>query len=224
MPGILFDANELAQIKDAVKEAEKKTSGEIATAFIIESDNYAVYELVFAAACGFVYFVIMMLFADAVEETIKQMFWDYSSQHLLIFYGLSTFIVIGLFYWLANLPFLDRLVVPKKVMAQKVNERAVRHFMESGVYDTKERTGILIFISWLEHRVELLADSGINEKIPQETWNAIVSRIIDGIRSDQLVEHLIETIRQCGALLAEHYPIQADDVNELDDDIAVLEN
>lgn len=214
---------DLEKIKNAVKNAERKTAGEIATAFIKESDNYAVYELMFSVFCGFIYFVVMMLFSSNIEHTLKKMLWDYSTDHLLIFYGLSTFLVIFIFYWLANISCIDRLIVPESVMRRKVNERAVRYFMESGVYNTKDRTGILIFISSLERRVELLADKGINEKIPQEKWNAVVSHIIDGIKSGRMVEHLTDAIAQCGEMLAEHYPIQPDDVNELKDDIAVLE-
>lgn len=214
---------DLEKIKNAVKNAESKTAGEIATAFIKESDNYAVYELMFSVFCGFIYFVVMMLFSSNIEHTLKKMLWDYSTDHLLIFYGLSTFLVIFIFYWLANISCIDRLIVPKSVMRRKVNERAVRYFMESGVYNTKDRTGILIFISSLERRVELLADKGINEKIPQEKWNAVVSHIIDGIKSGRMVENLTDAIAQCGEMLAEHYPIQPEDVNELKDDIAVLE-
>jgi putative membrane protein len=223
MSAITFNPAELEQIKQAVKEAESKTSGEIATAFIKESDDYAVYELLFAIFCGFIYFVAISFFADAIESVIRQMSWDYSSQHLLIFFGFSTFLVIGIFYLLANLSFIDRLVVPRSVMQRKVGQRAVRHFMESGVYNTKDRTGILIFISALEHRVELLADSGINEKVPQEKWDSIVQHIINGIKSKQVAKHLSQSIQQCGELLQQHFPIQADDVNELKDDIAILE-
>jgi len=223
MAGINLSNEELEKIKGAVREAESKTAGEIATAFIKESDSYAVYELMFSVICGFVYFVVLMFFSAGIEETIRGMFWDYSTDHLLIFYGLSTFLVIFIFYFLANIPVLDRLIVPKSVMRRRVNQRAVCYFMESGVYDTKDRTGILIFISGLEHRVELLADKGIGEKIPREKWDDIVAHIIEGIKSGRMVGHLTESIAQCGELLAEHYPIQPDDVNELKDDIAVLE-
>jgi putative membrane protein len=223
MAKILLNEDELAEIKNAVKEAESKTAGEIATAFIKESDDYAVYELTFALFCGFFYFVAIMFFAGPIEEAIKNMFWDYTPQYLLIFYGFSTFLVIALFYLLANLSFIDRLVVPKSAMQRKVNQRAVRHFMDSGVYNTKDRTGILIFISALERRVELIADRGINEKISQQKWNSIVGQIIEGIKTRRLAQYLKEAIKECGDLLAEHFPIQPDDVNELKDDVAVLE-
>lgn len=218
-----FNPQDMEKIESAVKEAESKTSGELATAFIEESDNYAIYELSFAVFCGFIYFLIMMAFSDSIEYRIQQMVWDYSSRYLLMFYGFSIFIVIALVYLIVNIPFIDRLVIPRGVMRKKVNQRAVRHFMESGVYDTKDRTGILIFISQLERRVELLADKGISEKIPQEKWDSLLDHIIDGIRSGQLVKHLTDAIKECGGLLAEHFPIQEDDVNELKDSIQVLE-
>lgn len=223
MASIKFSAEELEEIKRAVKDAESETAGEIATAFIKESDNYAVYELMFALFCGFIYFVIISIFADAIEPALRDMFWDYTPQYLLSFYGFSTFLVIGFFYLLANLPFVDRLVVPKGVMARKVNERAQRHFLESGIYNTKDRTGILIFISGLERRVELMVDKGISEKISQQKWNHLLDNIVVGIKEGKMVQNLCDSIRECGKLLAEHYPIQPDDVNELKDDIAILE-
>ena len=223
MPNINLSNQDLEKIKDAVKNAESKTAGEIAAAFIKESDSYAVYELMFAVICGFIYFFVMMFFAGGIEETIKNMTWDYHPNYLLIFYGLSTFLVIFIFYLLANINFIDRLIIPKSVMRRKVNERSVRHFMEAGVYDTKDRTGILIFISQLERRVELPADSGISEQIPQEKWNSIVNHIIDGVKSGNWVKHLNESIAECGKLLAEYYPIQPNDVNELKDGIVILE-
>ncbi len=223
MNKIKLSPEELLEIKNAVQTAEGTTAGEIATAFIKESDDYAVYELLFALFCGFLYLMGIMFFESSIEQTIKAMFWDYSIRHLLVFYSFSPFLVIAIFYFLANFPIIDRLIVPKSVMKRKVNQRATRHFLESGVYNTKNRTGILIFISQLEHRVELLADKGIAQNIPQEKWDSLVNHIIAGIKAKRLVPHLKEAISQCGQLLAVHYPIQTDDVNELKDDIAILE-
>ena len=223
MAKIHFKQEDLEKIKQAVQEAEKKTAGEIAVGFIKESSNYAFYELMVSVFCGFFYFVAMVFASHGIETMIKNMFWDYTTDHLLLFYGSTTFLVIFLVYWLTNIPFIDRLIIPKSVMAARVNQRAVRYFMESNVYDTRDRTGILIFISALEHRVELLADKGISEKIPQGKWDDTVNHIIKGIKTNRLTGHLCEAIAGCGELLAEHFPIQPDDENELTDGIAILE-
>lgn len=220
----LLCKEDFEKIKAAVGEAEKKTSGEIATAFIRESSNYAYYELLTSIIAGFVYFVVMMFFTGPAHDLLQSMFWDFSPEHMLMFYGLSTFLVIFLTYWLTNIPLIDRLIVPAPVMRRMVSERARRYFIESETCNTRDRSGILIFISCLEHRVELIADKGINARIPQEKWNDIVAHIITGIKRKKLALHLIEAIHECGKLLETHFPIHPDDVNELSNDLAILED
>lgn len=211
------------RINKAIGQAENKTSGEIATAFIGESYDYAIYELLFSVVVGFIYFAIMLLFSTQIETWLAAKFWNYNVSYLLGFYGFSTFLVITIVYLLANLPSLDRLIVSQKTMQRKVHERALRHFVESGVYNTVHRTGILIFISALEHRVELLADSGINELIPAEQWDKLVQHIVQGIKEHKPADYLIEAIEECGEILSENFPLQAETVNELADEISVLE-
>ena len=223
MSGFKLSKDDMKQISSAVKTAESKTSGEITTAMIKESYDYAIYELMFAVITGLIYFVVMMFFAGNIEQFLQGKFWDYSVNYLVMFYGFSTFIIIALFYFIGNLSCIDRLIVPKRIRNQKVTERATRYFMESGVYNTKDRTGILIFISTMEQRVELMADSGINEKIQPEKWQNIVDNIIKGIKQKEIAIYLTESIDECGNLLAKHFPIQADDKNELTDDIEILE-
>ena len=198
MSGFKLSKDEMKKIGSAVKKAESKTSGEIATAMIKESYDYAIYELMFAVIIGFLYFVIMMFFVGNIETFLQEKFWDYSVNYLIMFYGCSSFIIITIFYFIGNISSIDRLIVPKKIRNQKVKERATRYFMESGVYNTKDRTGILIFISIMERRVELLADSGISEKIPKEKWQNIVDNIIKGIKQKDIVTHLTESINECG--------------------------
>jgi len=223
MPKIYLKNDKLEKINHAVKKAERQTSGEIAIAFIKESYNYAFYELIFAVLCGFVYFFTLMFFSTSIEKIIQNMFWEYSSSYLLIFYGFSTFLVIFIFYFIANAQFIDRLIIPRSVMRRKVNERAARYFTEAGIFNTRERTGILIFISLMERRVELLADKGINKKISQEQWTSIVNHIVEGVKLNKFVEYLIESISECGKILEKHFPVQADDKNELKDEMDILE-
>ena len=107
-------------------------------------------------------------------------------------------------------------------MNRKVNERAERYFTEAGIFNTRDRTGILIFISLLERRVELLADKGINEKIPPEQWTTVVNHIVDGVKQNKFVDNLIESVNDCGKILKEHFPIRVDDKNELEDGMEIL--
>ncbi len=223
MPKLKITDKEKDIIKNAVTRAESKTSGEIAVAFIKESSSYALYELIFAVFAGFIYFVTITFFVHNIESWLQSKFWDYNMAYLLFFYGFSTFIFISAAYFIANISYIDRLITPKKIMKQKTSQRALRYFIESGVCYTKEQTGILIFISLLEHRVEMIADKGISQKIDADKWNGIVAYIIEGIKKDKVAEHLSNAVSECGDLLAKHFPIKKDDINELTDDVKILE-
>jgi len=226
MRSLNFTDSELKEIGRAVKEAESETAGEIKVAFIRESYDYAKYELFFALVAGFLSLGVILLFREGIESAIRNMFWEYVPVYTAVFFGLFPFLVITVFYLLANLRFVDRIIVPKKIMNRRVHERAIRYFTESGIFNTRDRTGILIFLSFLERRVELIADKGISSKIPRERWDGIVRNITEGIRKGKTVEHLVESVKECGAILAEadKFPIKADDENELADDVSVLES
>jgi putative membrane protein len=223
MPKIKFTEADKKTVSTAVAKAETTTSGEIAVAVIKESYDYAIYETVTAVLGGFLYFIILMFYVAEIQTFLQHLFWDYTVNYLLLFYGFSTFVVITLLYFLFNISSLDRLIVPLKVRNKKVRERAIRYFMESGVSNTRDRTGILIFISLLERRVELLADSGISQQISQEKWDAMIDDIISGIKQGELVAHLNKAIADCGSLLQEFFPIKEDDTNELSDEVQILE-
>jgi putative membrane protein len=109
-------------------------------------------------------------------------------------------------------------------MRDKVRKRALRHFTESGVYSTRDHTGILIFISLLERRVEILADKGISEKIPQNEWDDVIGGLITSIRENQMADGLCRAVELCGRKLAIHFPVKPDDTNELSDSVDILES
>ena len=212
------------RIAKAVELAEKKTSGEIATALIKESSDYAVYELYFSLIAGFLYFTFLLIFYPAVSSWMENLFWSSQSWYVTAFYGLTTILFIGLTYFFSNLPFVDRLIVPRKVMDEKVRSRAMQHFTESGVYSTRDHTGILIFISLLERRVEILADKGISDKIPQDQWDSLVADLSVAIKNGDMADGLCRAVESCGKKLSGHFPIKADDTNELSDSVDILES
>lgn len=213
---------EKKRISEAVKKAESQTSGELATAIIKQSNDYAIYELFTAVLTGLVYTMFLFTFSSAIKSWLQSLFWGYQEYYFNGFLLFSPFLVILLVYFLANLPVIDRLIVPKKIRNMWVKRRAMQHFWDSGVGKTKDGTGILIFISLLEHQVELLADTGIAAKVESNQWHLIVDKVIDGIKDDKLADKLCEAIRDCGELLAKDFPRLEDDENELSDEIVEL--
>lgn len=213
----LLSEEESRRVAEAVEAAEKKTGGEIATAIIAESEDYGFRELVFAVILGFAAYAVAVAFSPALETLLTTMFWSYSGWYLHTLLGLIGLVVGVVAYFAAQIPAVDRLIVSKAAMKEAVARRARRHFMEAGVYDTVDRTGILVFVSVLERRVELIADRGINEKVKPDTWNSIVADLTKGIAAGRTADALVEAVEACGKVLAGNVERRTDDTNELSD-------
>ena len=126
--------------------------------------------------------------------------------------------VIG--HYGGSLPWGIRFLVTDHRMADKVRRRAELAFYEQGLHRTREATGVLIHVSLLERRVQILADRAINEIVSPETWDNIVRTIVDGIHGNRPTDALCDAIASCGDLLARHFPpTPGDNPNELPDDV-----
>ena len=79
-------------------------------------------------------------------------------------------------------------------------------------------------ISVLEHRVEILGDKEINDKVSQETWDKILEPLVYSLKKDNLGEGLVHTVVECGKILSKHFPIREDDKDELSNKIVTGNN
>ncbi len=213
----LLNSDEKKRIGDAVLAAEANTGGEIVTAIIPESDDYAFRELLFAIATGIITFIVLALMIAPFNKLLGRLFWIESAALLPLSMGAVSLTIGTISYVLFQIPAMDRLIVGSHAMADAVRNRALRHFVESAAYDTVDRTGVLLFISILERRVELIADKGINAKVAPDTWDRIVSSLIRGIGEKQTAEAIVSAVKEIGIVLAEHVPPRPDDENELTD-------
>ncbi len=143
--------------------------------------------------------------------------------HASQWYFVSLALVLAVFFgWLANsIPPLKRIFTPGFRMENQVKEQAVQVFFEQGLYATRDNTGVLFFISLFEHRVWVLADKGIYEKINQETLQSHADTVALGIKQGAAAEVLSREILKVGDILAEHFPRRADDTNELSDEVII---
>jgi putative membrane protein len=102
------------------------------------------------------------------------------------------------------LPPLHRWLAGTELIELRTHRRAAAAFLEREVFRTPRRTGILLFVSLLERRVVVLADSGIHERVEDGAWDAVVARIVAGIRRGDPGAALAVAIRECGDLLVRH--------------------
>ena len=211
----ILSAEELESIKQAVSRAEQRTSGEIVPYFVDRSDRYDI--TVWRGAS------LMAMVAIGVAAVVSLVYqgwglaWLYSGQGIAILTIVSAFVgaLMG-----AYVPPLKRLLAGRDLIERMVHHRATRAFVEEEVFNTRDRTGILLFISMLEHRIEVLGDEGINRRVTPEDWIEVVSKIRDGIKSKKVAAGLIDAIELCGQLLERRgVEIQPDDTDELSNEV-----
>ncbi|OUR99524.1 hypothetical protein A9Q84_00460 [Halobacteriovorax marinus] len=191
-------------ISEAIKSAESKTSGEIVPVVLSQSDFYPAAHFRLALIIG-------MLFSFTCYYT-----YDFDDPIMLLWIQIPGMIV-G--YLLAYIKFIKRIFTTKSEMEEEVYQRALEIFHNHRVSMTKDRTGIMIYISLLERKVEVLADCGINEKVEKDYWNKLVSGLISKIKDGKIVEGLNAAISECGHSLQDSFPIQEDDENEISDEL-----
>ena len=203
---------DLDAIRAAVSEAEQRTSGEIVPYFVEASDAYpsAIWKgIALGAFAG-------ALIAEAVYFLGK--FWG-GLVPLWIALPAAAGGAAG-FLLAAYVPAVKRWMAGDGLLDLRTRQRAEMAFLEEEVFRTRERTGILLFLSLFEHRVVVIGDSGINQKVEPGQWDGIVKTVVTGIQNGRPGEALSNAIRQCGELLEKHgVAIRPDDRNELPDDL-----
>ena len=103
----------------------------------------------------------------------------------------------------------------------KPHELAVKDFEKLGMALTKDKTGIMIFVIFGERYYDILADEGLYEKIPDETWNGLEAKLKKEFLQGSYLNGILHIVEQMGRVLSKEFPRKADDVNELPDEVVV---
>src|SRR5207237_623597 len=109
---------------------------------------------------------------------------------------------------------IRRLLTAKKFRAQAARNGAAAMFYEAGIANTHAETGVLIYLSLLERRLEVIADRGILKAVPPLKWNHSVFEL-KRIAQNPEPEKLVKGVRDLEQLLAEHIPPTGENPNEL---------
>jgi len=104
---------------------------------------------------------------------------------------------------------------------KQIAELAKEEFVSLGMSDTKDRTGILIYVLLGERRFYILADEGINKKVDQSTWDNVRNDIQNEFKTGHYTEGLLKGIEEVGKILSEHFPVKPDDTNELSNKVVI---
>lgn len=209
-----FSESDLNRIKAAVNEAESKISGEIVPVIVAKSGHYTIANYKASLIASTLAFVLIIFFDRYVPS-------------LAIYDPMRIFFVVAAVGAFAALVThysdpLKRLLIEQKHKDHATRQRAENAFLEEEVFNTRQRTGIMIFISFLEHEVIVMADTGISKVVEQKEWDKMVINLTDYIRRGKIVEGLESALKRCGAILLEKGFVKtADDTNELRDDLRI---
>lgn len=194
------------RIAERVRRAEEGTTGELVVALVPTSGDYFLYRSVAA------WIVSVVVGIEASVATELEARW--------VLLGLLP-VALGLLWLFGFGPFV-RTLVPKRIRDAAVRQRALAAFVELGVSETSERSGVLLLVSEREHRVELLADRGIYERLSQESLDREVALLTEDFRAGRFEDGLGKVIDSLGDALAREFPADASRPNELSNDVRRL--
>lgn len=203
-------SEDFAAIREATTRAEAGTSGEVVVYVTARSDPYP--EARWMAATAF------MLLAIAIASVFHARgdFWGGS---LLMWWIVPAMVGALIGYCFGLWKVTARLFLNQAIVELRTRRRAEVAFLDEEVFCTRDRTGILLFISLLEHRALVLADSGIHARVDPDEWTKITEAVARGIAESRAGEAIVDAVHHCGRLLAASgLERRDDDRNELVDE------
>jgi uncharacterized membrane protein len=102
-----------------------------------------------------------------------------------------------------------------------VLDHAAFVFEELGMQRTRDRNGVLIYVSVAQHRAAVIGDAGINAVLPHGYWNETLGLLLEHFRAGRHADGLVAAVERMGAQLQHHFPRRTDDRNELSDEVSI---
>jgi putative membrane protein len=187
-----------AALVEAVCDIERRSCAEVVVEVRSRSGSYAHAESRFTALVAFAA-LLLLLFSP----------WPFAAYWVAIdvaaMYGIALFIA-------RRSDVVRRWFSRKAERETQVRTTAAAVFHERGVANTSGETGVLVFLSVLEQRVEVLADRGVLLAVPALPWNVLVERARG---CPGTVPALLDFLRTLAPLLGEYLPVREGDVDEL---------
>jgi len=204
-----FSSADREAIQAATTAAEQKTAGELVVFVTERCDPHP--EVAWKGS-----FVGGALGALCASVAIWRFGGWGAPDHMWMLIGFQLGLVAG---WIASrFDAIARRLIGEEALDSRVDGRAAEAFLDEQVFATRERTGVLIFVALFEHRVLLLADQGIDERVAEAAWDEISSDLALGIRRGTPAAALIHAVERCAALLEAHGVQGADQENQLSDE------
>ncbi len=213
------------RVSAAIAAAEAGTAGEIIAMTADTSDAYHDVGLHYALAALFLVLAFFAAFPGQLDGWWSSIFgWTAPptlQQHLLLLLGFALLKFLVVLFVLRWMP-LRLALTPGATKTRRVRRRAIMLFKAAAERRTSGRTGILIYLSMGEHRAEIVGDEAITAVTTPETWGEAMAALVSEVKQDRPADGIIAAIGLIGAVLAEHFPRDAADKNEIPDKLIEL--
>lgn len=234
-----LDEKGAQNIEEAVKSAEKRTSAEIVPMVVHRSTLKATGDRILFWICfgflgigGAVGFAVMGGLDEALLDRWIEVLGLWPSAGLYSALALAAETAVALFAFgvawvvakfLSRFDSIQRLAFPQDDLTLEAEHRAQSEFLSSDLRSTSGRTGVLLFVSMLEHRAVILADEAILKKFEASDWAETLSRLIAAIRGGEMSRGYVEAIEAIAARLEAAFPNGAKARDELSNRLRIEE-
>ena len=221
-----FTPADHALVTQAVTTAEQASDGEIVTVVADRSDAYH--------DVGLHYAVLAMLLVPAALAALPQALIERWGALVLGWNAVLTrglmmallFAILALVFLVVRYarayPPLRMALTPGSTKTRRVRRRAIELFRVAAERRTHGRTGVLLYLSLLEHRAEIVADEAIAGRVAPETWGDAMTDLVAEVKAGRPGAGMAKAVERIGGVLAEHFPKSRSDTNELPDRLIEL--
>ena len=99
-------------------------------------------------------------------------------------------------------------------------ERAKVLFFQLGMHQTDLQNGVLIYLAYKDRKFSIVGDKGLDAKVPTEFWETIRDEMRPMLAKNEFGLALSQGVMRAGEVLANFFPYQKDDQNELSNEIS----
>lgn len=181
-----------AAIEQAIEQAEAHSGAEIVLVVRKQSGSYR--DLCWLAGAGTAWLGLWgIIFADFHVHPLIVML----DTLLLFFFGAFVAGQTAVRRWCSSRKRLDR----------QTNEGLLLALHQENILDTPRATGILVYWSRLEQRIETYADVGVERQLPPLHWHAFEFAMRQAEHMVDPRMALVQAIQKLGEQLAQHLPV-----------------
>jgi putative membrane protein len=196
-----------ARISAAIHASEARTTGEIVCVLARTSSAHVTALPIFLAAVA--------------ALALPWLLMAFTALSLQLMLSLQALLFLALLP-LLSLPVVRVALLPRSARRALAHRMAMEQFVSRGIARTRERTGILIFVSLAERYARIVADEGIAGRVPQAEWQGAIDALTAHMGDGRIADGFVAAIDRCGAVLAAHFPSAGADRSELPDRIYLI--